>query len=95
MQESLSIKGADIFVTSLDNQGVYELLKKDKNTKLLSIPAVILCCMQKEELEFVRELCQRVPEILHREDERGATLLDYAASFDNQDLYKLLINLRR
>lgn len=93
--EMLLKKGADIFVTPFEKQGIQQLLRENKKTKLLAVPAVALCCMQKEELDFVKELCRRVPEILYRTDQQGLTLLDYAALFENQDLYKILVRAGR
>jgi Ankyrin repeats (3 copies) len=93
--EMLLKKGADIFLTPFEKQGIQQIMKQNKKEKLFSVPAVILCCMEKEDLEFVKELCKRVPQILYRQDEQGLTLLDYASLFGNQDLYEILIKAGR
>lgn len=93
--ELLLKKGANIFVTPFEQKGLQQILKGNDKTLILSIPAIALCCMQKEELEFVEELCRRVPQILYLRDEQGFTLIDYAALFENQDLYAILVRAGR
>jgi ankyrin repeat protein len=85
-------QGANLFVTTYEKLSIEQILQEKNYVKLLELPAGVICCMNQEELEFVKELCRRVPGLTQIRDAYGHDLLYYAALFENYALYEVLLN---
>ncbi len=90
--EMLINEGADLFITADEKLNLDQILQQDTTAKAFKIPAIAICFMKQDELDFVRKLCQRVPHLTQLRDASGKTLLDYAVMLENYALYEILLN---
>ncbi len=92
--ELLLKHGVSLFKTSNGIDELADLLNGKGISNILSmteIPAVIISSMKNPiELEFIKELCRRVPAVLEMKDLEGKSLIDYAIFFKNTKLIELL-----